>query len=155
MRVLAVLVVAAALAAGAARGAAATPEQIVRSWSSALNANDNERAARLFAPGAQVLQGALALRLTTHRLAVLFNASLPCAGRIVFMQRKGTQVLATFVLGERPAHRCDDPGGKASAVFDVRNGKIVLWAQVQNPPARAQPAPKPKPKKKPGSKLAA
>jgi hypothetical protein len=129
--------------ASGALAAAATPEQVVRAWSEALNANDNEQAARLFAPHARIFQGNLAAELQTHRLAVLFNASLPCAGKIVALRHAGTRVLATFLLGERPQHQCDSPGGKASALFDVRGGKIVLWAQVPNP-VPAKPAAKKK-----------
>src|SRR4051794_22942035 len=137
----------AALAAAAPVTAARAPqpEQVVRAWSKALNANDNEAAAQLFAPNAAVLQGGLSARLASHALAVAFNASLPCGGKIVAVRKAGTQVLATFVLGERPRHTCDAPGGKASAVFDVRAGKIVLWAQVANPPD-------PRPKAQPGGR---
>ena len=42
-------------------------------------------------------------------------------------------MLATFVLGQRPKHRCDAPGQKAAALFVIRNGKIVLWKQVPVP----------------------
>jgi hypothetical protein len=48
---------------------------------------------------------------------------------------RGATVVATFVLGERPKHRCDGPGLKAAAKFVVRGGKIVLWKQVPVPPA--------------------
>jgi hypothetical protein len=83
-----VLVVAAA-GSGAALAArqAASPAQVVRAWSHALNLNRNAAAG----------------------------------------------ALATFVLGHRPQHRCDAPGGKAAALFVVRNGKIVLWQQVPVP----------------------
>src|SRR5260221_8100885 len=123
--------VSAALLAAAplAAARAPTPEQVVRAWSKALNANDNEAAAQLFAPHARVLQGSLAAVLPNHALAVAFNASLPCAGKVVAVYKVGTQVLATFLLGERPKHKCDAPGAKASAIFDVRHGKIVLCAQ--------------------------
>jgi hypothetical protein len=133
----AVLVVAAAGsgAAPAARGTR-TPAQVVRLWSRDLNANHNEAAARLFALGARVVQPGVDVRLTTHALAVGFNGSLPCAGRITRLQAKGARVTATFVLGERPKHTCDGPGAKAAAVFVVRKGKIVLWEQV---PVPAQP----------------
>src|SRR4051794_6422431 len=82
----------ATLAAAAPVGAAGPPkpEQVVRAWSKALNANDNEAAAQLFAPHAQILQGNLSGRLPSHRIAVLFNASLPCAGKIVAMRKVGT-----------------------------------------------------------------
>lgn len=121
-------------------GAAPTPQSVVRAWSRALNANDNEAAAALFAPGARVIQPGVDVRLTP-KLALAFNASLPCAGRIIAMERQGNRVVATFLLGERPKHRCDGPGEKAAALFVVRNGRIVLWEQIPVPPA--------KPKKKP------
>jgi limonene-1,2-epoxide hydrolase len=134
----AVLVVAAA-GSGAAAGAR-SPAQVVREWSRDLNANRNAAAARLFAPGARVVQGQIDVRLTP-RLALAFNASLPCAGRIVRMQVRGEAVVATFVLGERPKHRCDGPGEKAAALFVVRNGRIVMWEQVAVPPAKKPSAP--------------
>jgi limonene-1,2-epoxide hydrolase len=127
----AALVVAAA-GVGAASGAA-TPAQVVRAWSTALNANHNRAAADLFAPNARIVQGGLDVRLTTHALAVEFNASLPCAGKIVRVGVHGNRVVATFVLGHRPEHTCDGPGQKAAALFVVRHGRIVLWEQVPVP----------------------
>jgi limonene-1,2-epoxide hydrolase len=127
--VAAVLVMA---AAGTAQ-AAATPASVVRAWSRALNTNDNERAALLFARNARVVQPGVDVRLNTHALAVAFNAALPCAGRIVEIRVSGNRATATFVLGERPKHRCDAPGVKAAALFVVRRGKIVLWQQVPVP----------------------
>jgi limonene-1,2-epoxide hydrolase len=127
--VAAVLVMA---AAGTAQ-AAATPAAVVRAWSRALNTNDNERAALLFARNARVVQPGVDVRLNTHALAVAFNAALPCAGRIVEIRVSGNRATATFVLGERPKHRCDAPGVKAAALFVVRRGKIVLWQQVPVP----------------------
>jgi limonene-1,2-epoxide hydrolase len=129
---LAAVVLAAAAAASVAH-AVTSPEQIVRAWSRALNANDNERAAQLFALGARVVQPGVDGRLRTHALAVLFNNALPCAGRIVAVRLAGARVTATFVLGQRPLHRCDAPGAKAAALFVIRNGKIVLWRQVPVP----------------------
>jgi len=127
--VTAVLVMA---AAGTAQ-AAATPAAVVRAWSHALNTNDNEHAALLFARNARVVQPGVDVRLNTHALAVAFNAALPCAGRIVEIRVSGNRATATFVLGERPKHRCDAPGVKAAALFVVRRGKIVLWQQVPVP----------------------
>jgi limonene-1,2-epoxide hydrolase len=107
---------------------------IVRAWSAALNRNDNAAAAKLFAPNARVVQGPLDVRLTTPRLSLAFNASLPCAGRIVRITVKGNRATATFVLGHRPRHTCSaKPGEKAAAVFVVRGGKIVLWEEVPVP----------------------
>jgi limonene-1,2-epoxide hydrolase len=123
--------VVAAVSAGSA--AAATPASVVRAWSKALNANDNARAARLFAPGARVVQPGVDVALSSRALALAFNESLPCAGRIVKIAVHGNRATATFVLGERPQHRCDAPGVKAAAVFTVQHGKIVRWQQVPVP----------------------
>jgi hypothetical protein len=114
-----------------------SPPAIVRAWSRALNANDNEAAAALFARGARVIQPGVDVRVSP-RLAVAFNASLPCGGRILRLRREGGRVTATFLLVERPGHRCDAPGEKAGAVFTVRHGLIVRWQQfavVQSPGA--------------------
>ena len=122
------IVVAAALLA-----ATPSPAQVVRSWSKALNANDNAAAAALFAHNARIVQGSLDVRLESRALAVGFNAALPCAGKIVDLRVSGDRVTATFLLGERPRHHCDAPGTKAAALFEIRNGKIVLWKQIPLP----------------------
>jgi limonene-1,2-epoxide hydrolase len=130
---LVVLSVVLAFAAAGTAQAAATPAQVVRAWSRALNANDNAGAARLFAHNARVVQPGIDVRLETRELAVAFNAALPCAGKIVEIRVRGNRATAVFTLGERPKHRCDAPGAKAAALFVVRNGKIVLWQQVPVP----------------------
>ncbi len=126
------LAVAGSGAAIAARSSA-SPAAVARAWSKALNANDNARAAELFAPNARIVQSAVDVRLTTRALAIAFNASLPCAGRVVAVTVHGDRAVATFVLGERPKHRCDAPGAKAAALFVVHGGKIILWEQVAVP----------------------
>ncbi len=133
MRRLALVAAALALAEAGTAQAAASPAQVVRAWSRALNANDNERAARLFAAGALVVQPGVNVRLTSHALAVAFNAALPCAGTIVAMRVQGERATATFLLGHRPQHVCDGPGAKAAALFVVHDGKIVVWQQVPVP----------------------
>lgn len=109
-----------------------SPPAIVRAWSRALNANDNEAAAALFARGARVIQPGVDVRLTP-RLAVAFNASLPCGGQISELRLEKNRVTATFVLTERPGHRCDAPRQKAAALFVVQRGLIVRWQQVPVP----------------------
>jgi limonene-1,2-epoxide hydrolase len=141
---LAALGAALAVAAACSGAALATtdtpsPAAVVRAWSKALNANDNEAAGRLFAKNARVVQGPLDARLPTQALAAVFNNTLPCAGRIITLEVKGNTVLATFVLGHRPKHTCDGPGQKAAALFVVKKGKITLWEQVAVPPAPSGP----------------
>ena len=146
MQRLAALGAALAVAAACSGAALATtdtpsPAAVVRAWSKALNANDNEAAGRLFARNARIVQGTLDARIPTQALAAMFNNTLPCAGRVVAMQVKGDTVVATFVLGHRPKHKCDAPGQKAAALFVVKKGKITLWAQVAVPPATKKSGP--------------
>jgi SnoaL-like domain len=105
-------------------------ESVVRAWSEAVNTGDNEGAANLFAPGAEVVQGGVVWRLDTHADAVAWNTALPCAGRIVRVVNDGNIARATFILGDRQKSKCDGPGRRATAIVRVRNGKIVLWHQT-------------------------
>jgi hypothetical protein len=117
----------------------ASAEQVTRAWSAALNRNDNEAAARLFADGALIVQNG-SETLETHADAVHWNAGLPCGGRITRLERHGKdEVIAQFELTERPRHSCDAPGGAAAAVFQVKDGKIVTWHQTELGPDDVNP----------------
>ena len=107
---------------------------MVRAWSQALNSGDNEAAAKLFAPGAEIVQARLVLHLVTHQQAVAWNTALPCSGKIVRLEEHGDITRATFVLGDRQKTKCDGPGETATAIVRVQKGKIVLWHQVPIPP---------------------
>jgi hypothetical protein len=116
-----------------------SPPAVVRAWSRALNANDNEAAAELFAPGARVIQPGVDVRVSPE-VAVEFNASLPCGGRIVRMIRAGNRITAVFLLTERPKHTCDAPGQQAAAVFTIsKRGLIIRWEQVPVPAKTKKP----------------
>ncbi len=119
------------LALAGCGGDGSTPRKVVRAWSEALRADDNERAASLFAPNAMVVQGGKAVQLRTHEDAVAWNAGLPCSGKIVSLTQNGSAVTATFLLGDRKSRRCEDPpGAEAAALFVVEHGKIILWDQI-------------------------
>ncbi len=122
-----------ALAASAFGGTKNRDVQVVRAWSAALNAGDDGRAASYFAPNARVIQGSLVAVLRTRKSAIVFNASLPCSGKIVATTVKNHLVTATFVLGQRPGHHCDGPGQTAYAALRIANGKITLWHQLPGP----------------------
>jgi limonene-1,2-epoxide hydrolase len=122
-----------ALACLALSGCGAGPpsaESVVRAWSAALNQDDNQTAAKMFAPDAKVVQAGSVLTLHTHGDAVAWNSALPCSGRILSIHAKGDTATATFLLGDRPHSRCDGPGQRATAIFRVVNGRIVLWHQT-------------------------
>jgi len=111
-------------------GHSASPESVARAWSNAVNTGDNEAAANLFAPGAQVVQNGRLIRLRTHADAVSWNAALPCSGRILAVAKAKGAATVTFRLGNRPTGACDGPGSTVRALFRVRDGKIVLWHQL-------------------------
>jgi limonene-1,2-epoxide hydrolase len=125
----------AALAAATAGCGSSPPstESVVRAWSQALNSEDNQGAANLFAPGAEIVQGDRVVTLRTHAEAVEWNRELPCSGRIVSIKSTGHTATATFELGDRSDSRCDGPGRRATAIFRVVKGKIVLWHQTATP----------------------
>jgi limonene-1,2-epoxide hydrolase len=132
MRILATALVVLVLTACGTTKTASAPD-VVRAWSAALDRNDNEQAARLFADGARVIQNGETI-LATHADAVQWNAALPCGGRIIRLEvESASQVLAIFDLRERPEHRCDGTGGQAAAIFQVEDGRIVLWHQTAVP----------------------
>jgi limonene-1,2-epoxide hydrolase len=120
-------------------GTPPSPESVVRAWSQELNAGDNKDAAKLFAPGAEVVQAGSAIRLKTEAQAEAWNAALPCSGRIVSIKTDGNTTTATFVLGDRQQSKCDGPGQRATAIFRVVKGKIVLWHQTSTAPAPVGP----------------
>lgn len=124
------------LVAGCSGGgeAATKPADVVRAWSTALNADRNDAAADLFATGAVVVQGGGELRLASHGDAVAWNEALPCDGRIVDLKVDGEVVTATFRLADSRTTPCDAPGQEATAVFTVREGKIVRWEQAGGSP---------------------
>ena len=128
----AVLAALATVPAAMADSPSATKE-VVRAWSTRLNAYDNLGIAKLFARPALILQGGTAYRLDTTADIALWHRLLPCAGRIVSITVKGELATAVFVLTNGKHRRCDAPGQKAAAIFQVHNGKIVSWAQIPVP----------------------
>jgi hypothetical protein len=133
MRRAALLVVVLTLLAGCG-GSHASPEDVVREWSTALNADRNDAAADLFASGAQVVQGGVEVILSTHQDAVAWNGSLPCNGRIVSLDVDGGVVSAVFLLRDSQTVPCDAPGERVTAIFTVEGGKITRWEQPLEAP---------------------
>jgi hypothetical protein len=131
------------LSAGVLAGCGSTPpsaESVVRAWSQQLNVGDNQGAAKLFAPGAEIVQAGTTLRLNTQAEAIAWNAALPCSGRIVSIKSSGDTTRATFILGNRQKSKCDGPGQRATTIVRVKNGKIVLWHQTSATPAPVGPS---------------
>jgi limonene-1,2-epoxide hydrolase len=131
MRIARILALAAAVALASGCGSGSpSAESVVRAWSAALNQDDNDTAASLFAQGAEVVQNGHVLTLRNRHQALAWNSALPCSGKIVSIHTRGQTATATFVLGDRRHSRCDGPGQEATAIFKVVHGKIVLWHQT-------------------------
>jgi limonene-1,2-epoxide hydrolase len=118
----------------------AAPADVVASWSQAINAGDDEAAAKLFAPDAVVIQGGQRTQLPGKAEALVFNSSLPCGGKVVKQSVAGNEVTATFTLTRRPDHMCDGTGEPAVTVFTIEDGKITLWHELPQATADAQTA---------------
>jgi hypothetical protein len=112
-------------------------KRVVRAWSRRLNAGDNRGVARLFALPAQLVQSGLVYRLVSYDQVALWHAGLPCSGRIVSIRFMGRYVTAVFELGNRATSRCDAPGSRAAARFEIVHGRIRSWEQVPVPSEQA------------------
>jgi len=106
---------------------------VVRQWSKRLNAGDNAGVARLFALPSIIAQGPYAYSFKTRKQLAEWHSGLPCSGRILSIEIHGRNAIAVFRLGNRGKTRCDAPGTLAAALFQIVNGKIVLWQQVEVP----------------------
>jgi hypothetical protein len=112
-------------------GSGQSAASVVRDWSAALDAYDNERAASLFAPNIAIVQGDQLIRLRTHKQAVTWNAGLPCAGKIGSLKQNGSSVEATFRIRSGRHRHCQDPAGsEAIVMLVVEHGKIILFDQI-------------------------
>jgi hypothetical protein len=127
---LALLLVLAAAALAACGGEEPTPEAVIRAWSDALNAGEDERAAAFFADGARIVQGLRSFRLEDTEEALRFARSLPCGSEIVALESSGDRLEATIELTPRPGRRCDGPGTRTGLIVRVHEGRIVLWHEV-------------------------
>jgi hypothetical protein len=109
-------------------------ESVVRAWSASVNSGDNAAAARLFARGATVVRNGKVRTLRSYNAARGWNAALRWCGRIVSVRENDTTVRAVFVLRTRERFGCTGPGERAHTLFRVREGKIVLWHQLDEVP---------------------
>jgi hypothetical protein len=124
----------AVLAVAGCGGSPPSAESVVRAWSASVNSGDNAAAARLFADGATVVREGRARRLRSFNAAQGWNAALGWCGRLVSVSAAGATVRAVFVLRERQRFGCTGPGERAHTLFRVRDGKIVLWHQLEQAP---------------------
>jgi limonene-1,2-epoxide hydrolase len=109
-------------------------ESVVRAWSASVNSGDHAAAARLFAHGATVVRDGRIRTLHSYNAAHGWNEALRWCGRIVSVDADGSTVRAVFVLRTRRLFGCTGPGVRAHTLFQVEDGKITLWHQLEQPP---------------------
>ena len=112
---------------------------VVRAWSARLNAGDLDGIAGLFRLPAYVAQGQTTYRLTTREDVRLWHSGLPCSGHILSIEIDGRFATAVFRLGHGRRTRCDAPGTRAAARFEIVKNQIRSWEQIpvqqSEPPA--------------------
>jgi hypothetical protein len=110
---------------------AAYEERVIRGWLLALERDDYDGAAYYFAPRALIDQGD-PYRLKGRTAARVFNASLPCRADLVDVEDEpGPKALASFDLREGPGGPCS---GIVKVRFTIREGKFTEWRQLPEEP---------------------
>ena len=127
------LLVVAVLAGCGASGSGSSPASVVRAWTKAVRADDNEAAANLFAANAEVVAPGSDQLLPTHADAVVWNAGRVCAGRIVSLLAQGNEVWTKFVLVNRRSSVCIAPGLRERVVLEINGGKITEFHELTPP----------------------
>ncbi len=115
----------------------AASARVIRGWSRALGRGDVRRAAWFFALPSRVRNGA-SLVLDTPGKRVLFNAALPCGARPTKLERaQDGYTIVDYQLGDRPGPGGSTGGcaGPARTAIRVRDGRIVDWYRLENPPS--------------------
>ncbi|MGE5690191.1 MAG: hypothetical protein ACM33B_06510 [Pseudomonadota bacterium] len=122
-RLLAVLSVAAALTG--CGGDEPSAEGVVRAWAESVRLGHVEAAARLLAPGAEVIDGDRRLVLRTEGDALRYSRREACAGAVVRIEEEGGTVEAEFDVGPASLAHCEG-AVRERALFRVRDGKITF-----------------------------
>jgi hypothetical protein len=108
---------------------------VIDEWVKSLSRGDVSGAADLFALPSVVENGTRPVSLRSRSDAIHFNRSLPCGARLVRARPDGPLIAATFRLTERPGGDCGSGVGElARTAFLIRDGKIVEWHRLPNPP---------------------
>lgn len=108
---------------------------VIEDWINTLSDGDVKGAADYFAVPSVVENGATPVTLRSRADVLAFNRSLPCGAKLVRARPLGRFIAATFRLTQRPGGACGPgAGGLARTAFVIRDGKIVQWRRLTNPP---------------------
>jgi hypothetical protein len=134
---LALLAVAGSVGCGGGGGESSEHRSVavIEGWVTALSKGDSEAASAYFAVPSVAENGSAPVTLRSHADVVAFNSSLPCGAKLVRARPLGRFIAATFRLTERPGGACGPGSGQlARTAFVIRDGKIVQWRRLPNPP---------------------
>ena len=108
---------------------------VIEGWIDTLSDGDVKGAADYFAVPSLAENGTAPVTLRSRADVLTFNRSLPCGAKLVRARPIGRFIAATFRLTERPGGACDGGAGQlARTAFVIRDGKIVEWRRLTNPP---------------------
>jgi hypothetical protein len=108
---------------------------VIEGWVDTLADGDVEGAAGYFAVPSVAENGTPPITLRSRADVVAFNRSLPCGAELVRARPAGRFIVATFRLTERPGGDCGSGAGNlARTAFIVRDGKIIEWHRLPDPP---------------------
>jgi hypothetical protein len=108
---------------------------VIENWIDTLSDGDVEGAADYFAVPSVAQNGAAPVSLRSRADVLAFNRSLPCGAKLIRARPQGRFIAATFRLTERPGGACGPgAGGLARTAFVIKDGKIVQWRRLTNPP---------------------
>lgn len=108
---------------------------MIEGWIDTLSDGDVKGAADYFAVPSVAENGTGPVNLRSRADVLAFNRSLPCGAKLVRARPIGNFIAATFRLTERPGGACGPgAGGLARTAFVIRDGKIVQWRRLTNPP---------------------
>jgi hypothetical protein len=113
------------------------PEAVVRAWNDGVTTGQDDRAAKLIARDAVVIDGASERVLHDVTAAAAWNRSLPCAGLVRKLTTHRDIVTVTLLLGDRSQGSCAARNGTRTLEFEVRNNKIVFVRTLASTPAPA------------------
>lgn len=108
---------------------------VIEGWVEALSEGDVAAASDYFAVPSVAENGSAPTTLRTREAVAAFNRSLPCGAELVRARPAGRFIAATFRLTDRPGGGCGSgTGNLARTAFVVKDGKIVQWRRLPDPP---------------------
>ena len=109
----------------------------MRAWNDGVTTAQDDRAAKLIARNAVVIDGGKEQVLHDIAEAAAWNRSRPCAGLVRALTTHRDIVTVTLLLGDRAKGSCAARNGTSTVEFEVRGNRIVFIRTLYSTPAPA------------------